>query len=74
MKKPAFRPLKISPWLQPCEGRPERRDPEYIRHGTRMLMASRDVATGQINAYTIGDERKEADFLNHVKEIVASDS
>ena len=59
--------------IQPVmEGRPERRDPEYTRNGTQMLMASRDVATGEINAYTIGQERKEEDFLNHVKDIVAT--
>lgn len=54
-------------------GRIERKDPEYKRNGTTTLIASRDVKTGKINAYSLGKTRKEEDFLEHVKEIVATD-
>ena len=37
-------------------GRHERREPEYIRHGTRVLIKALAVATGQM-AWTIGATR-----------------
>src|SRR6266702_596477 len=46
-------------------GRRERREHEYIRHGTRVLINSLAVATGQI-AWTIGSTRTAADFGNHL--------
>ena len=54
-------------------GRDQRKDPEYKRNGTTTLIASRDVKTGKINAFSLGKTRKEEDFLEHVKEIVATD-
>ena len=39
-------------------GRVERREFEYIRHGTKALIAAFDVATGQVRG-TIGDTRTE---------------
>jgi transposase len=47
-------------------GRRERREHEYIRHGTRVLINSLAVATGQI-AWTIGTTRKAPDFVAHLK-------
>ena len=47
-------------------GRRERREHEYIRHGTRVLINSRVVATGQI-AWTLGATRKAPDFVAHLK-------
>jgi transposase len=47
-------------------GRRERREHEYIRHGTRVLINSLAVATGQI-AWTIGATRKATDFVAHLK-------
>jgi transposase len=47
-------------------GRRERREHEYIRHGTRVLINSLAVATGQI-AWTIGGTRKATDFVAHLK-------
>jgi len=46
-------------------GRRERREYEYIRHGTRVLINSLAVATGQI-AWTIGMTRKATDFVTHL--------
>lgn len=53
-------------------GRDERKDPEYVRNGSTTLIASRDVRTGRINAFSLGKNRKEEDFLEHVKEIVST--
>jgi transposase len=47
-------------------GRRERREHEYIRHGTRVLINSLAVATGQL-AWTIGATRKAPDFVAHLK-------
>jgi len=49
-------------------GTRERREYEYIRHGTRVLINSLAVATGQI-AWTIGTTRKSPDFVAHLKHV-----
>ncbi len=54
-------------------GKVERREFEYIRHGTRSFIVSRDVVTGQVLAPWCGPTRTEADFLAHVQAVVASD-
>lgn len=54
-------------------GRVERRDNEYVRHGTQCLIANIDIATGQIISPTIGQRRTEEDFLEHIKRTVATD-
>jgi len=46
-------------------GRRERREHEYIRHGTRVLIHSLAVATGHI-AWTLGTTRKATDFMAHL--------
>jgi transposase len=48
-------------------GRRERREHEYIRHGTRVLINTLAVATGQI-AWTIGSTRKAPDFVAHLQQ------
>jgi transposase len=52
-------------------GRRERREHEYIRHGTRVLINSLAVATGQI-AWTISVTRKATDFVAHLQQAYAS--
>jgi transposase len=47
-------------------GRCERREHGYIRHGTRVLINSLAVATGQ-TAWTIGATRKATDFVAHLQ-------
>ena len=47
-------------------GRCERREHEYIRRGTRVLINSLAVATGQI-AWSLGATRKATDFVAHLK-------
>ena len=55
-------------------GRVERREFEYIRHGTLTLIANFDVAQGKIVAPSLGPTRTEADFVAHIKQTVASDA
>ena len=55
-------------------GKVERREFEYIRHGTRTFIVSRDVVTGKIVAPHVGPTRTEADFLAHVQAVVATDA
>lgn len=54
-------------------GKVERREFEYIRHGTRAFILSRDVVSGQLIAPSGGPTRTEADFLSHVQGVVATD-
>ena len=61
------------PGLPLAPGKVERREFEYIRHGTCSFMLNRDVVTGQIVAPSCGPTRTEADFLAHVQQTVATD-
>jgi hypothetical protein len=54
-------------------GRVERREFEYIRHGTQCLIANWDVAQGGIVAPTISPTRTEADFTAHIRQTVETD-
>lgn len=51
----------------------ERREFEYIRHGTCCLMANLEVATGHILAPSIGKTRTEEDFARHIEQTLATD-
>jgi DDE superfamily endonuclease len=59
--------------LPPQPGKVERREYEYIRHGTCSFIISRDVASGQVIAPSAGPTRTEADFLAHLQGVIASD-
>lgn len=61
------------PTLPMGPGRVERREFEYIRHGTQTLIANWDVAAGGIVAPTVGQTRTEHDFAIHIAKTVASD-
>jgi len=54
-------------------GRVERREFEYLRHGTLTLIANFDVACGQVIAPSLGPTRTEEDFVAHLARTVASD-
>ncbi len=54
-------------------GKIERREFEYIRHGTRTFILSRDVASGKLQAPHAGPRRTEADFLAHLQAVEAFD-
>jgi transposase len=60
------------PGLPLAPGKVERREFEYIRHGTRAFIVSRDVVTGKIVAPYAGPTRTEEDFLAHVQAVVAT--
>jgi transposase len=51
----------------------ERREFEYIRHGTQCLTANFEVATGKVVAPTVGPTRTEEDFVAHVEQTLATD-
>jgi len=51
------------------EGYPEKIDPEYIRHGTSGIIASRNVATGKIVEPMVQPTRTEEDFAEHIKNV-----
>ncbi len=54
-------------------GRVERREFEYIRHGTRCLTANLDVATGRILSPTVAETRTEVDFAGHIARTLDTD-
>lgn len=64
-RKHATQPMK--------PGQVERREFEYIRHGTQTLTANLEVATGQVISPTVSQTRTEEDFVNHIAQTVATD-
>jgi hypothetical protein len=61
------------PDLPMLPGKVERREFEYIRHGTLAFMFNFDVVTGQLAACTASATRTEQDFAAHIRRRVASD-
>ncbi len=59
-----------TPPVQP--GKVERREFEYVRHGTQSLIANLRAATGQVVSPSLGPTRTEADFAAHVARTVAA--
>ena len=47
---------------------PEKREHEYIRHGTRALIASFVVPTGEV-VWDLGQTRTSVDFANHLRHV-----
>lgn len=64
---------RMSPNLPLAPDHVERREYEYIRHGTCSFIVSRDVVSGQIVAPSCGPTRTETDFLAHLQGVIASD-
>lgn len=58
------------PLLPMRPGEVERREHEYIRHGTQALIASFEVATGQVLAPCVGETRTEMDFVEHIRQVL----
>ena len=54
-------------------GRVQKREFEYVRHGTLCLMANLEVWCGCVIAPTIGPTRTEEDFKAHVEQTVNTD-
>jgi DDE superfamily endonuclease len=61
------------PGLPLCPGKVERREYEYIRHGTQAFIINFDVATGQVGTVSCGSSRTEQDYLDHIKRTVAAE-
>jgi hypothetical protein len=62
---------RAAPGLAMGPGRVERREYEYIRHGTQCLIAAFDIATGKVSA-TIGPRRTEQDYTAFLETLIAS--
>jgi len=60
------------PGLPMAPGKVERREFEYIRHGTLSFIVSFSVASGQIAKVSSGPTRNEEDFVSHIKQVVES--
>lgn len=58
------------PNLDRKPGRCEKVEFEYIRHGTQTLIASLNVATGQIDQASVGDTRTEIDLDAHLRALL----
>jgi transposase len=58
------------PTLPMKPGKVERREFEYIRHGTRSFIIDLNVASGGIGNRSSGPTRTEADFASHVQRSV----
>jgi len=65
---------RAAPGLPLAPGKVERREFEYVRHGTRSFMINFDVASGQVIAPSCGPTRTEADFLAHIQQTVKGDA
>lgn len=52
-----------APDLPMRPGKRERKEFEYIRHGTQTLIASFDVVSGQVIHSTLGETRTEVDYV-----------
>jgi transposase len=61
---------RTMPNLDMKPGRCEKVEFEYIRHGTQTLIASLNVATGQIDQASVGDTRTEADLDTHLRTLL----
>jgi transposase len=61
------------PSLRMLPGLVERREFEYVRHGTQTLIANFEVARGTVVAPSIGPTRTEADFAAHIAKTIAAD-
>ncbi len=61
------------PGLPLASGKVERREYEYIRHGTLTFIVNFDVATGQVGTVSCGPTRTEQDYVDHVQGTIAAD-
>lgn len=64
---------RIAPTKPMIQGKIERIESEYTRHGTLCLIPSFNVATGKIVENYIGETRTEIDFANHIAKTISAD-
>jgi transposase len=60
------------PGLPMAPGKVERREFEYIRHGTLSFIVNFEVASGRIATISCAPTRNEEDFLQHIQRSVVS--
>lgn len=58
------------PGLPLRPGKVERREFEYIRHGTLAFIVNFNVATGRIGTVSCGPTRKEDDYCKHIRRTI----
>jgi hypothetical protein len=61
---------RVAPTQPPAPGRPERREFEYIRLGTRTMISTFVVPTGEV-VWDLGPTRTNLDFRAHVLRVAA---
>jgi len=61
------------PGLPLRPGQVERREFEYIRHGTLAFIINFDVATGQVGFTSVGPTRTEQDYAHHIQGTIQAD-
>jgi putative transposase len=64
---------RAHPGLPLRPGHVERREYEYIRHGTLSFIINFDVATGTVETPSCGPTRTEEDYAAHILRTVAAD-
>jgi hypothetical protein len=73
-EKPGMQALERDGATLPTrEDQVERREFNYIRHGTQVLTGNIHLATGKLITPTIADTRTEADFAEHITRLIQSD-
>ena len=73
-EKPGIQALERDGTTLPTrQGQVERREFNYIRHGTQVLTSNLDLATGKILTPTIAASRTEADFAQHIERLLLCD-
>jgi hypothetical protein len=73
-EKPGIQALERDGATLPTkEDKVERREFNYIRHGTQVLTSNIHLATGKLITTTIADTRTEADFVEHIARLIQSD-
>lgn len=64
---------RAHPGLPLRPGKVERREFEYIRHGTLSFIVNFEVASGQIGTVSVGPTRTEEDYVRHIQRTVEAD-
>jgi putative transposase len=73
-EKPGIQALERDGATLPTkEGHVERREFNYVRHGSQVLTGNLHLATGKLITPTIAHSRTEADFAEHIERLIQTD-
>jgi transposase len=73
-EKPGMQALERKAPTKPMRpGEVEKIEFEYKRHGTQVLTANFEIATGEVIAPTVEDTRTEQQFADHIQRTIATD-